>query len=268
MYQGCFGETPTFSVSYSSDCRPTLPTYECMISRQVGECDSQKSEGLFSFHAKDESKCKTRCMDEDDCNYYTYYNSKHNQIKQECLLYSTCEVGDCEENCFYGSMDCSKMRNSTEPTSPTPTARSTATTRGETSRPSTTAGTTEESTTSTTEIIKTDTESPKNTTKKPTTGTISTTEGDTTEPPITTKKTTTGTTVELTTTTTERDTTEPSTTTKTLTTGTSVTNFTKKISKFVKIAIHIDIIKGKFPKSCKFLKVENQNCQFLNSKSW
>ena len=249
-----FGATPTFSVSYSSDCRPTLPTYECMISRQVGECDSQKSEGLFSFHAKEESKCKTRCMDEEDCNYYTYYNSKHSQIKQECLLYSTCEVGDCEENCFYGSMDCSKMRNSTEPTSSTPT-RSTATTRGETSRPSTTARTTEESTTSTTEIITTDTKPPSTTTKKPTTGTTSSTEGDTKETPITTKKTTTGTTVEptTTTTTTEKDTTEPPVTTKKLTTGTSVTNFTKKISKFVKIAIHIDIIKGEFPKHCNFL---------------
>ena len=226
-----------------------------MISRQVGECDSQKSEGLFSFHTKDESKCKTRCMDEEDCNYYTYYNSKHSQIKQECLLYSTCEVGDCEENCFYGSLDCSKMRNSTEPTSPTPSASSTATTRGETSRPSTTARTTEESTTSTTEIITTDTKPPSTTTKKPTTGTTSSTEGDTKETPITTKKTTTGTTVEptTTTTTTEKDTTEPPVTTKKLTTGTSVTNFTKKISKFVKIAIHIDIIKGEFPKHCNFL---------------
>merc|ERR1712156_964527 len=91
-----------------SDCisgiKPDLET--CTCEQKNGQC-SISDNFIAASHSESEFDCFLKCSAIKECKYYTWFSLQNEEVRQECLLFSSCDsVDSCSIGCYIGGVDC------------------------------------------------------------------------------------------------------------------------------------------------------------------
>ena len=76
----------------------------CFCGQKSGECTATGENFIKTSPSESELGCVLQCYLTQDCQYYTWYSSESNLVKNVCFLFSKCEeVQPCDAGCNTGN---------------------------------------------------------------------------------------------------------------------------------------------------------------------